>query len=363
MDALLADRPGAQVELIDGARSPLARLVTLPSTGSTNSDLLAELAPSGHLRLDARELWSQGSVLWARHQTHGRGRGERRWESAGESSLTASIVVYPTVPVEKIGWVPLLAGLAIRRCLTRALQAASIAWEAWIKWPNDVVLHPHDGPCQCLRESAAGPSNLAGLSELPDAAPTHQRSEAIEGWGQFRKVAGILVETVWAQSAGVNTQNGRSGRPGRPGRSVAIIGMGLNTNQNAGDLPVPWAISLAQLGLVVDHRSLLLEIRAELEEILDIWEKGQSQEAGLYAARQARELEDEIRAVCMTLGRRVHAEFSEPASKEARQQSEETDSAILRGTAVDVCPELILETASGTVAIPAGDVTIREDIR
>lgn len=360
MDALIVDRPGAQVELIDGVRSPVARLVTLPSTGSTNSDLVAELAPSGSLRLDARELWPHGSVLCAQRQTHGRGRGERRWESAGESSLTASIVVYPTVPVEKIGWVPLLAGLAIRRCLARSLQAASVAWEAWIKWPNDVVLHPHDGPCQCLRESTAGPSNSAGLSELPDAVPTHQRSEPIKGWGQFRKVAGILVETVWAQSVGVNTQNGRSGRPGS---SVAIIGMGLNTNQNAGDLPVPWAISLAQLGLVVDHRRLLLEIRAELEEILDIWEKGQSQEAGLYAARQARELEDEIRAVCMTLGQRVHAEFSEPASKEARQQSEETDSAILRGTAVDVRPELILETASGTVAIPAGDVTIREDIR
>lgn len=360
MDALLADRPGAQVELIDGARSPLARLVTLPSTGSTNSDLLAELAPSGSLRLDARELWPQGSVLWARRQTHGRGRGERRWESAGESSLTASIVVYPTVPVEKIGWVPLLAGLAIRRCLKRALQAASVPWEAWIKWPNDVVLHPHDAPCRCPRESAARPTNPAGLSELPDAAPTHQCSEPIEGWGRFRKVAGILVETVWVQSAAANTQTGRSAWPCS---SVAIIGLGLNTNQSACDLPVPWAISLAQLGLVDDQRSLLLEIWAELEEILDIWEKGQSQEVGMSAAGQARELEDEIRAACMTLGRRVHAEFSDPASKKARQQLEETGTAILCGTAMDVRPELILETGSGTFAIPAGDVTIREDIR
>src|SRR5215470_1021873 len=93
-------------------------------TGSTNADLLAE-AQAG-----ARE----GLVLVAEEQTAGRGRMGRRWISPPRRALTFSVLLRPAVSAGLLGWVPLLAGVAVASALEHTAGV-----DARLKWPNDVL--------------------------------------------------------------------------------------------------------------------------------------------------------------------------------------------------------------------------------
>jgi BirA family biotin operon repressor/biotin-[acetyl-CoA-carboxylase] ligase len=94
-------------------------------TGSTNADLLAE-AQAG-----ARE----GLVLVAEEQTAGRGRMGRRWISPPRRALTFSVLLRPAAPAGLLGWVPLLAGVAVASALEHTAGV-----DARLKWPNDVLV-------------------------------------------------------------------------------------------------------------------------------------------------------------------------------------------------------------------------------
>jgi BirA family transcriptional regulator, biotin operon repressor / biotin---[acetyl-CoA-carboxylase] ligase len=114
LTAALASRPGLWREV---------RVVE--ETGSTNADLLAE-ARSG-----ARE----GLVLVSEAQAAGRGRLGRRWMSPPHSALTFSVLLLPAgVPAGLLGWLPLLAGVAVVAAL-----AGTAGVDARLKWPNDVL--------------------------------------------------------------------------------------------------------------------------------------------------------------------------------------------------------------------------------
>jgi BirA family transcriptional regulator, biotin operon repressor / biotin---[acetyl-CoA-carboxylase] ligase len=96
----------------------------LEETGSTNRDLLE--------RADSCE---EFFVLATNFQSAGRGRMERRWEAAPGSSVMASILLRPRfTESEGIGWLSLLAALAINQAL------ASFGVSTKIKWPNDVLI-------------------------------------------------------------------------------------------------------------------------------------------------------------------------------------------------------------------------------
>ena len=103
-------------------------------TGSTNADLLAE----------ARSGAPEGLVLVAEAQTAGRGRMGRRWVSPPGCALTFSVLLRPAgVPAGLLGWLPLLAGVAVASALR---DTAGV--DARLKWPNDVL---------------AGDAKLAGI--------------------------------------------------------------------------------------------------------------------------------------------------------------------------------------------------------
>jgi BirA family biotin operon repressor/biotin-[acetyl-CoA-carboxylase] ligase len=93
-------------------------------TGSTNADLLAE-AQAGA---------GEGLVLVAEAQTAGRGRMGRRWISPPRRALTFSVLLRPAVPAGLLGWVPMLAGVAVASALEHTAGV-----EARLKWPNDVL--------------------------------------------------------------------------------------------------------------------------------------------------------------------------------------------------------------------------------
>ncbi|MGP4005477.1 biotin--[acetyl-CoA-carboxylase] ligase [Streptomyces sp. 4N124] len=104
-----------------------SEVTVVPSTGSTNSDLVA-LANAGKA--------AEGAVLVAEEQTSGRGRLDRQWTAPARSGLFFSVLLTPTeVPVERWGWVPLLTGVAVASGLSRAAGV-----DTALKWPNDLLL-------------------------------------------------------------------------------------------------------------------------------------------------------------------------------------------------------------------------------
>ena len=207
-------------------------------TGSTNADVVA-LARSGT---------PEGLVVVAECQTTGRGRLDRRWLAPPRAGLTFSVLVRPgaDVPTHRIGWLPLLGGVALAEAVQRV---ASV--DATLKWPNDLL----------VRASAA--------------------DQAVPG-----KCAGLLAEAV-------------------PGTDAVVLGIGVNVSQTAAELPAPPdreampATSLVLAGATgTDRETLLIAILGRLADWYARWRRaaGDPDESGLRAA---------YRQICLSLGRVV----------------------------------------------------------
>jgi BirA family transcriptional regulator, biotin operon repressor / biotin---[acetyl-CoA-carboxylase] ligase len=109
---------------------PWASLEVVPSTGSTNADLVA-LAGDPAAAPDR-------TVLVAEHQDAGRGRRDRVWSDRAGEGLTFSVLLRPReVAVERWGWAPLLAGLALVEAVGEVTGGEV---PAALKWPNDLLL-------------------------------------------------------------------------------------------------------------------------------------------------------------------------------------------------------------------------------
>lgn len=94
-------------------------------TGSTNADVSAA----------ARDGAAEGLVIVADHQTGGRGRLDRTWDSPPGSGVAMSVLLRPTELSSALWpWIPLMMGVAT------ADSVRSWGLEPSLKWPNDVEL-------------------------------------------------------------------------------------------------------------------------------------------------------------------------------------------------------------------------------
>jgi BirA family biotin operon repressor/biotin-[acetyl-CoA-carboxylase] ligase len=181
-------------------------------TGSTNADL-ADLARDGA---------EPGLVLVAEAQTSGRGRMGRAWTAPPRSGLAFSVLLPQEDSVTRLGWLPLIAGVAVVSALRTFAEVEGASRgrmaDAELKWPNDVLI------------------------------------------GE-RKLAGILAQRV---DAGV------------------IIGIGLNVSLRPEELPVPTATSLLIEGAPADRDPVLRAILRELAARHEEFRTGR--EAALHAA-------------------------------------------------------------------------------
>ncbi|HSL42515.1 MAG TPA: biotin--[acetyl-CoA-carboxylase] ligase [Anaerolineales bacterium] len=194
------------------SKLPLGDVRYFDSIGSTNNEALA-WAASG-----ARDL----SLVIADEQTAGRGRLDRKWYTPKGAALAFSLILRPTAAershlTRMVG----LAALAITDSLrTRELIAQ-------IKWPNDVLLNG-------------------------------------------RKVAGILVESVWSGDE----------------VDCLVIGIGMNVLKTAVPSPdllrFPATSLEDSLGPDVDRSKILHDVLAGLlalrphtgtDSFLSSWEK------------------------------------------------------------------------------------------
>jgi BirA family biotin operon repressor/biotin-[acetyl-CoA-carboxylase] ligase len=164
----------------------------LPSAGSTNA--VAAEQPVAR------------TLVVADHQTAGRGRLDREWETPPGTALTFSAVVDPRLPDAHWPLLPLATAVAVAEGVRR-----STGLEPALKWPNDLL-----------------------LDDL--------------------KVAGILLERV--------------PDPADPDRPLAVIGIGINVALAAEDLPVPTATSLAIAGSAVDRAAVFAAVLPALTEVL-----------------------------------------------------------------------------------------------
>lgn len=99
-------------------------LDVLDETGSTNAVLVGR-ARGG--------VEPEFSVVMTTNQTAGRGRLGRTWVAPPGKTIAVSVLFTPT-SLQRLGWLPLLAGLA----MTRAVRALVEGHEVTLKWPNDV---------------------------------------------------------------------------------------------------------------------------------------------------------------------------------------------------------------------------------
>ncbi|MFJ7999815.1 biotin--[acetyl-CoA-carboxylase] ligase [Streptomyces sp. NPDC096310] len=175
-------------------------LDVVEATGSTNTDLAARAAGGA----------PEGAVLVAEEQTAGRGRLDRRWSAPARSGIFFSVLLRPGpgVPAERLGWLPLLTGVAVATGLARAAGV-----DTALKWPNDLLVTVD---------------------------------------GEERKAGGILAE--------------------RAGADAVVVGVGLNVSLRAGELPVPTAGSLALANAVsLDRDTLLRAVLRSLERWYGQW--------------------------------------------------------------------------------------------
>jgi BirA family biotin operon repressor/biotin-[acetyl-CoA-carboxylase] ligase len=194
------------------SRLPLGHIRYFDTVGSTNSEALA-WATSG-----ARDL----SLVIADEQTAGRGRLDRKWFTPPGTALAFSLILRPTD--RETPYLTRLVGLAAL-AVADALRTRGLV--AQIKWPNDVLLHG-------------------------------------------RKVAGILVESVWS------------------GEEVDCLVIGIGINVLAGAVPSPElllfpATSLEEaLGPGVEREEILHDVLAGIialrphlgsDSFLASWEK------------------------------------------------------------------------------------------
>lgn len=107
------------------------RLIVLDEAGSTNDELV---------RLAAGGAEPEFTVLLTTSQTSGRGRLGRVWVAPPGKTLAVSVLLRPAartkenLGLEHLGWLPLLAGVA----MTRAVAAQLPERRVTLKWPNDV---------------------------------------------------------------------------------------------------------------------------------------------------------------------------------------------------------------------------------
>lgn len=190
-DRLIADELQAH-----SARSTIGRqIIVLEQTSSTN-DAILQVANTNS---------NEGLVLFAEHQTAGRGQRGNRWESAAGKGLWFSVLLRPGIQIDESGWLTIWAIESVSDVIRTEFSV-----EPAIKLPNDI--------------------RLSG-----------------------RKVAGVLVEMRAQEKA----------------PHLAVVGIGINVNQSLEDFSPELqsrATSLAMaLHRPVDRRQLAVALLRYLD--------------------------------------------------------------------------------------------------
>ena len=199
-DQLIADQLKSELPNVVIGRE----IIVLQQTSSTNDAILQVISPQ-EAAVSSPASVTEGLVVFAEHQTAGRGQRGNRWESAAGKGLWFSILLRPEIHLSNSGRLTIWAIEAIADVIRTEWNL-----ERAIKLPNDVQLFG-------------------------------------------RKVGGVLVE-MRAQDKAAH---------------VAVVGIGININQSREDFPVKLqdeAISMAMaVGRQVDRQNFAVALLRNLD--------------------------------------------------------------------------------------------------
>lgn len=99
-----------------------------------------------------------GTLVITDHQSGGRGRMGRAWQTAPGANLTFSLIVRPVAPLANWPFVGFAAAVAVARTLEQHAPGSV----ARVKWPNDVLLDKRK-VCGFLLETARAADTLHSL--------------------------------------------------------------------------------------------------------------------------------------------------------------------------------------------------------
>ncbi|WP_065960631.1 biotin--[acetyl-CoA-carboxylase] ligase [Curtobacterium sp. UCD-KPL2560] len=244
---------------------PLARSVVAAAggtfdaparTGSTNADLLAVAVDRPH-----------GSVVVTLDQTAGRGRLDRTWSAPAGQTLALSLLVRADLDDRDRGWLPLVAGLAMRDAVTAVLPDADDVRRA---------------------SRPTGDQETAGRTPEPRVLVKWPNDVLVDG----RKVCGILCQVAADGSV--------------------VVGAGVNLTIPADALPTPTATSLTVAGATGGAADLADAVASGFHTA--VLEAVAALVAGGAAADGVR---SRVRGACGTIGRRVRLELPDGSVTEA----------------------------------------------
>lgn len=229
-----------------------------------------------------------GTVVVAEEQTSGLGRLQRRWLAPPNQALLATLILKaPHLPAN-MAFLPMIAGIAAVRAI--AWLVPDLTDDLGLKWPNDVVIG----------------------ADLASA----------------RKTGGILIESSFLHDQ----------------VDFALVGIGINVNQDVATLPVvpadaPPPTSLrVVVGRTIDRTALLIALCRAWEELV-------SPDASPH------DIYHEWRNLLLTLGQPVTAHlYADHGTTK------------VTGRAVDVTPDgelVVVDDAGISHVLDAGDVTTR----
>ena len=227
--------PGLSVEVVRSTMSTntalLDRARTVPDAGADSGNVVVRRSAEG-AAFGRRAIDLQPCLLVAEHQSAGRGRQGRVWQSATGASLTFSLAL----PLAVADWSGL--SLAVGVALAEALDAAGPGHPGphiGLKWPNDLWL----------------------IDDPIGSAPAG------------RKLGGILIETVAAGRA-----------------RLAIIGVGLNVLPFDADGTHTGFAALRELDASLTAPAALARLALPLVRALKVFEReGFAAFAERYAQR------------------------------------------------------------------------------
>jgi len=229
--------------------APLSpRLVWMPEAGSTN-DVLVQAAGGTD-----SAAWPELAVVATDNQVAGRGRLGRTWTAPAGRCLAVSVLLRPRmpggepIPVERWGVLPLLAGAAMAKAVTSALQSAPQSAEG----TPDAA----DAPAAATASPTPAPAPAAVAVKWPNDVLIGEK-----------KVCGILGELV-------------------PGGLV--LGAGVNLSLGADELPTPMSTSLTLAGAASGAATADAVLAGYLSELTALYRRwlatgGDAVESGLVA--------------------------------------------------------------------------------
>ena len=137
---------------------------------------------------------TEGLVISAGKQTAGRGRSGHQWETPADISIATSLLLRPTVAIDHLSSLTLVAAVAVRRAIEELYGI-----ETWIKWPNDVIIHGKK-VCGILTEAAVDLES--GMLDYAVLGLGFNLVQPSGGWPkELAAVAGSLFDSAPAPGA------------------------------------------------------------------------------------------------------------------------------------------------------------------